>query len=150
MSPAKRRAATRPAKATKGTSTGKTKSERVKPGDVYLREGKGTKGAGGDPGGRYWHVEVDGKRVGRVFVNLIDEPPFGEHASIQIYLNKTDQGRGIGSVAYRLACEASGYATVFAHMRKSNLASRRAAEAAGFIAVEHPEVRQLIMVWERE
>ena len=71
------------------------------------------------------------------------------HPSLQIYLNKTHQGRGIGSVAYRLACEASGYQKIYAHMRKSNIASRRAAENAGFKIINHIEIRQLSLVWQR-
>lgn len=143
MTASRRRPTPKPAPSRKPTG------QRVDPNDVTLRAGKGSKGAGGDVGGHYWHIEVAGKRVGRVFVNLIDEPPFNEHASIQIYLNKGDQGRGIGSIAYRLACEASDYDTVYAHMRKSNVASRRAAEAAGFLVVDNPDVRQLAMMWTR-
>lgn len=116
---------------------------------IALREGKGSPEAGGGRGGYYWHIDVDGKRVGRVFINMIDETPFGEHPSIQIYLNKNQQGRRIGSVAYRLACEASGYDAVYAHMSKSNVASQRAAGAAGFEVVERPDLRQLTMVWHR-
>lgn len=116
---------------------------------ISLREGRGSRDAGGGRGGHYWHIDADGQRVGRVFINLIDEAPFGEHPSIQIYLNKSQQGRRIGSVAYRLACDASSYDTVYAHMSKSNVASQRAAAAAGFEIVDHPELRQLTMVWHR-
>lgn len=117
--------------------------------DVALREGKGSAGAGGDPGGSYWHILLEDARVGRVFINLIDEAPQGLHPSIQIFVNKDQQGRGIGSAVYRKACEASGHDVVYAHMRRSNLPSRRAAEIAGFEVVDDPDDRQLTMVWRR-
>jgi RimJ/RimL family protein N-acetyltransferase len=112
-----------------------------------LKRSKGKRERGGSPGGEAWKIEVNGKRAGVVFINLIDEPPIGRHASIQIYLNTPSQGRGIGRLGYRKACEASTYQTIHAHMRKSNAASRRAAEAAGFEDVTPSDVNQLIMVW---
>ncbi len=84
-------------------------------------------------------------RVGEVYINMIDEPPLGSHASIQIYLNIKSQGRGIGRVGYLKACQQSQHHTIYAHMRKSNTASRRAAEAAGFVDATPPGYSQLIM-----
>ena len=91
----------------------------------------------------------DGEKVGDVYINLIDEAPVGKHASIQIYLNRKAQGRGIGRVGYRLASEASRNDTIYAHMRKANVASRRAAEEAGYIDASPPGFTQLIMRWDR-
>ena len=105
---------------------------RINPASIRLRPGRGNKSSGGGAGGRYWHIHAGDLRAGRVFINIIDQPPLGRHPSLQIYLNRPDQGLGIGSTAYRLACEASGHQEVYAHMRKSNIASRRAAENAGF------------------
>lgn len=132
------------------------KPRAIKPGPpvapelVRIVPTKGTAGRGGDAGGESWRIEVDGKRAGVVFINLIDEPPIGRHASIQIFLNATSQGRRIGRVAYRLACEASVYDTIYAHMRKSNIASRRAAEEAGFTKAALPDQPQLVMVRQRQ
>ncbi|RTM10593.1 MAG: N-acetyltransferase [Hyphomicrobiales bacterium] len=127
----------------------KPSNEFVVPGDVVLAPAKGTTGRGGGEGGEAWRIEVHGQRAGIVFINLIDEPPVGEHASIQIYLNKPSQGRHIGRVAYRKACEASRYDVIYAHMRKSNHASRRAAEEAGFKEDARPGAVQLLLVWRR-
>ena len=124
-------------------------AKRVNLEDVRLEQGKGSKGRGGGPRGHYWHVYVRDKRAGFVYINFIDEPPVGEHASIQIEINKASQGRGIGPIAYRLASEASQYDEIYAHMRKSNKASRAAAERAGYEVIEHPAVRQLLMRWQR-
>lgn len=112
-------------------------------------EGRGSPGRGGGHDGKYWHVHVGEERVGHVYLNVIDAEPVGVHASIQIQLNAASRGRGIGRVAYRLASEQSGHDVVYAHMRKSNVASRRAAEHAGFEVVEDPKVSQLLMRWIR-
>ena len=116
---------------------------------VNLVRTKGTAARGGGPGGEAWRIDAEGGRAGTVFINWIDEPPVGQHASIQIYLNKPNQGRGIGRIGYRRAVEASQYEVVYAHMRKSNVASRRAAEAAGFVEEPRPGHPQLLMVWRR-
>ena len=106
--------------------------------------------AGGkSAGGHYWHIYSGGVRAGRVFIEPANQPPFGPHYSIQIHINQACRGRGIGSVAYRLACETSGCSEIYAHMRKSNIASRRAAEKAGFGVVARPGIRQLSLVWRR-
>jgi RimJ/RimL family protein N-acetyltransferase len=118
----------------------------VNPSEVRLEAGKGSKDRGGGPGGAYWHIYVGDRRAGNVYVNVIDEEPIGEHASIQIQVNAAEQGKGIGSIAYRLAADASEHSVIYAHMRKSNRASRLAAEHAGFVVVDHPEVAQLLMV----
>ena len=124
--------------------------EKVSPADVKLVPAKGTPGKGGGPGGHSWVITAGGERAGVIYINLIDEPPVGKHASIQIFLNQKSQGRGVGRVAYRLASEASQYDRVYAHMRKANVASRRAAEEAGYVDMSPPGFTQLIMKWERE
>jgi RimJ/RimL family protein N-acetyltransferase len=126
------------------------KAKILDPRKIHLVQGKGTKGKGGDAGGYYWHIHVDETRAGFVFINWIDEEPIGEHASIQIKVNKNLQNRGIGRVAYQLACEESHYDTVYAHMRKSNVASRKAAENAGFKVLENDKIPQLVMFWNRK
>lgn len=112
---------------------------------IRLVAGRGGKGKGDGPGGEYWQVQIDERRAGCVFVNLIDEQPLGPHASMQIFLNVKDQGKGIGRVAYRLAADASRHDPIYLHMRKSNEASRIAAEAAGFIDVSPPGAIQLTL-----
>lgn len=127
----------------------RTVRPKVSANAVHLVRTRGTPKRGGGQGGESWRIEVDGKRVGTVFINLIDEKPLGKHASLQIYLNQKNQGIGIGRVAYRLACEASEYLTIYAHMRKSNIASRRAAEKAGFVDTAPVSYQQLIMAWNK-
>lgn len=118
---------------------------KVAEGEVGLVAKPGRKGKGDGPGGEYWDVVVAGRRAGEVFVNVIDEPPVGRHASLQIFLNKPDQARGIGRIAYRMAAEASSHDLIHLHMRKANVASRIAAEAAGFVDASPPGFTQLIM-----
>jgi hypothetical protein len=121
----------------------------VEAGSVILVPAKGTKLRGGGPGGRAWRIEVGGKRAGVVFINFIDEPPLGPHASIQIFLNAASQSRQIGRSGYRKACEASQYDVIYAHMRKSNVASARAAAAAGFVDATPEGAIQKTMCWRR-
>lgn len=145
--PAKRRPAKR--RATSQDRRPSKRLEKVDPGSVRLEAGKGSTDRGGGPGGRYWHIHLGDTRVGHVYINMLDEAPFGEHASIQIHINQTHRGRGIGSVAYRLACEQCGHDEVFATMRKSNIASQRAAAQAGFKVIEDMKIPQLAMRWTR-
>lgn len=124
--------------------------EKVSPADVQLVPTKGTRGKGGGPGGHSWVIMAGGERAGVIYINFIDEPPVGKHASIQIFLNQKSQGRGVGRVAYRMASEASRYDEVYAHMRKANVASRRAAAEAGYVDVSPHGFTQLIMRWKRK
>lgn len=116
---------------------------------VRLERGVGSPGRGAGAGGAYWTIYVGDVRAGTVFINVIDEPPIGPHASIQIKINKPWQGRGVGRRAYALASDASGHDVVYAHMRKANVASAKAAEHAGYTQVDDLDVRQLLMVWHR-
>lgn len=104
---------------------------------------------GGGPGGRAWEIYAGDELAGETYINIIDEAPFGRHASIQIYINRQNQGRKIGRTAYRLAAEESAYDAVYAHMRKSNLASSRAAEEAGFVDATPQGATQKVMAWRR-
>jgi len=124
-------------------------TEKVEPESVRLVRGRGTAARGGGAGGAYWHIYVGEQRAGFVFINVIDLAPFGAHASINIQVNRAWQGRGIGSIAYRSACSSSEHDVVLAHMRKSNVASRRAALRAGFAEVEGDAGSQLTMCWSR-
>ncbi len=155
----KRRPTPKPKKRPPRRSKPKTKASAPKrpaaakspidPNTVRLVSGKGSPERGGGAGGHYWHIYAGDTRAGHVYINVIDEEPFGKHASIQIQVNKTLQGQGIGKVAYRMACEQSDHDVVFAHMRKNNLASQKAAAAAGFVVVNDPAISQLAMRWER-
>jgi L-amino acid N-acyltransferase YncA len=124
-------------------STTKSK-EYVNSKDIKLIQTKGTPNRGGGKGGESWKIEVNNKRVGIVFINLIDEPPIGKHASIQIYLNKQNQGKHIGIEALKKACQLSKYKTIYGHVRKSNIASVKMNEKVGFKDVSPPGYKQLI------
>ena len=152
--PPRRRPTPRPRSETRRTSRPPVSADQV-----VLLAGKGTAGHGAGAGGFYWHIEVEGKRAGNVFINMLNHPYYGTHPSIQIHINQAQRGRKIGRVAYGLACEQSGYEAVYAHMRKSNVASRRAAEEAGFVAFDDETLRraasvtnspvQMSMMWKR-
>lgn len=122
---------------------------KVSPSEVVLVSVAGTPGKGKGPGGKKWRIEVAGLRAGEIYINVIDEPPIGRHPSLQIYLNIKSQGRGIGRIGYSKACQLSAHDIIYAHMRRSNIASRRAAEAAGFVDATPTGFIQLILRWVR-
>lgn len=97
----------------------------------------------------YWHIYANEVRAGQVYIDLIDDPILGRHASIHIFLNKKNQGKGIGKIGYAKACQKSGLDEIYAHMRKSNIPSKRAASAAGFEEVINENFHQLVMVWKK-
>jgi len=117
--------------------------ERVSPIAVEMKRGSGSPKAGGMPGGFFWHIYHLGQHVGRVFVNY--HAATGR-ASIQIFLNRKSQSKGIGRIAYQRACEQCGYPRVYALMKRSNVASQKAANAAGFYEVPL-STSQVTMLW---
>lgn len=127
----------------------RTAERKVSTSEVDLVSVAGSPGKGKGPGGEKWRIDVGGVRAGEVYINVIDEPPIGRHASLQIYLNIKSQGRGIGRIGYAKACQLSTHETIYVHMRRSNIASRRAAEAAGFMDATPPGFTQLILRWAR-
>jgi RimJ/RimL family protein N-acetyltransferase len=129
-------------------SSSPSKHEPVDPKIVKLVKGGGSHNRGDGPGGHYWHIQVADKRVGYVFINIITDDFFGTHPSIQIHINQLERGKQIGRVAYLLGCEQSGHEKVYAHMRKNNAASRRAAEEAGFKIIIKEHMPQLTMIWQ--
>lgn len=145
--PAKRRRPLRPTPKPHPVNTAGRTS--VPEWEITLTPTRGTPGRGAGLGGEAWRIDAAGKRAGVVFINCIDEPPVGKHASIQIYLNASSQGRRIGRVGYRKACEESKHPVIYAHMRHENIASIRAAEEAGFVDATPPGYIQVIMVWKR-
>ncbi|MEZ5997053.1 MAG: hypothetical protein R3C25_15015 [Hyphomonadaceae bacterium] len=75
------------------------------------------KDRGGGAGGFAWEIRVDDETAGEVFINRVNEGVHKGQAFIEIYLNRENQGRKIGRIAYRLAAEKSGYDEVHAVMQ---------------------------------
>jgi RimJ/RimL family protein N-acetyltransferase len=95
----------------------------------------------------YWHIHNAGKRAGHVSIDCRESQGRPKDASIDIFLNKQSRGRGIGTIAFRQACELSGLPEVFASIRKSNVASRIAAQRAGFVPLHDEPSGELLMIW---
>ena len=117
--------------------------------NIELVRTQGTANKGGGGKGEDWVIFAGGKRAGTAYINIIEDKVRGVHASFHIFLNRPSQGRQIGRAAYRLACELSQHDIIYAHMSKSNTASRKAAEHAGFINTEDLRDSQLVLVWRR-
>ena len=126
-------------------TTKKRKGDRVREDDVVLKIGKGSPKTGGMPGGFFWHIFHKEERAGRVYINYDKNK---KRAEIQIFINQKNQGKGIGRVAYKKACELSNYTEIYATMKKSNIASLKAASAAGFIIIPS-KTNQIQMLWSK-
>lgn len=122
----------------------------VAPSDIELVHTSGTMLRGGGARGEAWIVMAEGKRAGTAYINVIEDSIRGSHASFHVFLNRPSQGRQIGRRAYQLGCANSQHEIIYAHMRKSNIASRNAAFHAGFINATAPEDSQLVLVWYRK
>lgn len=136
-------------KAIRPRRSGAVRRPLATPADVRLEEGSGSSGHGGGRTGKFWHVFIEDGRAGRAWINERRFPDGASYAALTIELNEAVRGRGIGRVTYALAAEASGHDVVWLHMRRSNVASRRAAEYAGFQVVDAPTDPQLVMRWNR-
>jgi RimJ/RimL family protein N-acetyltransferase len=93
----------------------------------------------------YWHVHHGGKKAGKVYITRSKEGS----AFITVFLNKPMQGRGIGGVAFRLACELSDLPTIYAEVRRSNIPSQKALKKAGFSPFGRNASGEDILVWKK-
>lgn len=125
-----------------------SKEPRVRPEEVELIAGKTRRNAG-QVCRLYWRIFHKGKRAGRAFIVVQEADSARPDASITVELNAASRGRGIGTVAFRKASELSSYDEVYASIAKSNIASRIAAERAGFSLLPESPSRELVMVWRR-
>jgi hypothetical protein len=117
--------------------------------DIEFVRGKLSRCKKEPPDKYFWNIFFRKERAGKVWIDLMDFPPLGRQASIQIFLNKKNQGKHIGRIAYERACRLSHYDVVYASMRKNNIASYRSAQAAGFREVKNTAFRQRVMKWWR-
>lgn len=127
----------------------KSKLGPVDPACVEFLRTPGTRERGGGPGGEAWIILAEGKRAGIAYINIAEDSVRGRHPSFHVFLNRPSQGRQIGRAAYHLCCSESEYDVIYAHMRKSNIASRKAAEHAGFVNASASSDAQLVLVWRR-
>jgi RimJ/RimL family protein N-acetyltransferase len=96
-----------------------------------------------------WQLLHQGRRAGTVSILCYEENGQVVKGSIDVQLNAKSRGRGIGTIAFRRASELSGLPEVFACIRKNNIASRIAAERAGFKPTVDQPSAELNMVWRR-
>lgn len=93
----------------------------------------------------YWHIHNEGKRAGKAYITSSKEgDPF-----VTVFLNQTMQGRGIGGIAFRLACELSDLPIVYAEVRRSNIPSQKALMKAGFSPFGRNRSGEDILVWKK-
>ncbi|NOU99481.1 GNAT family N-acetyltransferase [Paenibacillus planticolens] len=92
----------------------------------------------------YWHIYYIDNRAGHVVIEKKSKETF---PLITVMLNKKNQGKGIGTIAFRRACELSTYQIIYANISKKNIASLVAAERAGFKIVKISRSGQLVLRW---
>jgi len=129
------------------STNGDELSTRNRLGSVELRAGHGRNVV---PYEQFWHVYSGGYRAGRVVIKDANHPTLGVHRSIDVHINAAARGQGIGTIVFRFAAELSGADQVYAHARRSNIASRSAARRAGYRDIIRPKSAQSTMLWERE
>ncbi|WP_322923886.1 GNAT family protein [Paenibacillus campi] len=109
--------------------------EKVDKADILLIPGKEE---------NYWHIFHQNFRAGYV---SIKKAKGKKSRFITVILNKKSQGKGIGAIAFQLACENSSYTTIYANISKKNIASLISAERAGFKIDRTESNGQLILKW---
>jgi|SRR6185437_14293390 len=96
-----------------------------------------------------WRIKLEGTVCGHVkFIPRVDEI-FKRHVTVDIQIPKPQQGRHIGRYALQKAVVASGCSLFVAHLRKSNIASKKVLLAAGFKEVVFPLGNQLCMSFKK-
>lgn len=91
-----------------------------------------------------WKIYYKDSLAGKVSIKKSDKP------TLDIHVSKKYRSRGIGSKAIALALKNSDLDKVYAHIRKSNVASIKAARSAGFKESKDAKSRQIIMEWSKK
>ena len=99
-----------------------------------------------------WRIFIDQKTTaGSVKIKRIaSDPVHGKHGSLDIKVNESQRGKHIGRFAIKEALKNTSFSKVVANLRKSNLASKKALEAAGFSEVKHATIKQLCLVFNKK
>lgn len=100
-----------------------------------------------DEPNQFWHLFVGDRRVGKAYMSIYTDHRNG--AFVTVMINKDAQGRGIGTEAFKRACEESGFDVVYAEVRRNNKPSQRALRRAGFTEFARNASGEDILVWRR-
>jgi len=96
-----------------------------------------------------WRIQVDGKACGFVKFHPKIDQVFKSYVSVDFQVPKPQQGKHIGRIALQQAIESSAYSIFVAHLRKSNIGSKKALDAVGFQECENPDSKQLTMIFRK-
>lgn len=125
----------------------KSLSNKASVKEISLKEGASSLRRGSTT--HYWHIFYNEVRVGRVYINWRSKLKQVGAAFITVELNQGKRGKGIGTIVFAMASELSFYDTVYAEMRKGNIASKTAATKAGFLPDKDYTGAQMQLVWKR-
>lgn len=74
----------------------------------------------------------------------------GKYGFLDFKVNKNMQGKHIGRFALEKAIAQSEFKFFVAELRKSNIASKKALEAVGFVEFKHSSIKQCCMRYQKE
>ncbi|WP_194847133.1 hypothetical protein [Candidatus Neptunochlamydia vexilliferae] len=97
-----------------------------------------------------WKILYDGKSAGYVKFYFKEDDVFQKHVTIDFKVPIPLRGRHIGRIALAKAIDKSTYTIFVAHLRGSNVASKRSLESIGFVLFDYPGSRQLCLLYKKE
>lgn len=89
-----------------------------------------------------WVIKQDGKRIGKIYTHSTDGKVF-----VSIFLNKPDQGKGLGFEALRLFMKSTKHKELYAQTRKSNRPMRKILQKLAWTPVDAG--RQALYTWHK-
>jgi len=117
--------------------------------NIALKSAASIKKIDGQKALNFWHIFYNRKRAGKVYIVETNSDGSASTPFITVMLNKPMQGKGIGSVAFAMACTLSRLPAVYAMVRKSNIASQKSLEKAGFVPYSKNKAGQDILRWSK-
>ena len=99
--------------------------EKIEPLRISLEKMSSTKFEG-------WKIKLDSLACGKVKFNPNVNEVFKDHVTVDISISKAMRGRHIARIALKIAIEASTAHFFVAHLRKSNIASKKMLTSVGF------------------
>ena len=96
-----------------------------------------------------WKIKLDGEPCGSIKFEPKVDKTFGKHVTFYFKVPKPKRGRHVGRFALAKAIDASKYNLFVGHLRKSNIASKKALSSVGFKEFKNPKGNQLCMVFRK-
>ena len=96
-----------------------------------------------------WKIIVNGTSSGFVKFKPKIDGIFKKYVTVDFLIPKAKRGKHIGRIALAKAIKSSIHSIFVAHLRKSNIASKKALISVGFVQHDYPGNKQLCMVFKK-